>query len=136
MHSCKISEGTFIMQRNITYCCYDTCTSTFAYFGTMKSRERPPPYPGLCCLEDLPQPVQVQVHLGRRKIRLIECNAKCRYIKKWPVKGLCGRCFYLSEAPSPPMTSYPPPLHTVLYTAYVLIHIGKWESLPEKRLEG
>ncbi len=31
--------------------------------------------------------------LYRRKIRLIECNAKCRYLKNWPVTGLCGRCF-------------------------------------------
>ncbi len=34
----------------------------------------------------------------RRKIRMIESNAKCRYIKNWPVKGL-RHVFYLSEAP-------------------------------------
>jgi hypothetical protein len=33
--------------------------------------------------------------LARRKIRLIEGNAKCRHIKNLPVKGLCVRC--LSE---------------------------------------
>jgi hypothetical protein len=33
--------------------------------------------------------------VSRRKIRLIEGNAKCRYKKNWPVKGLRGRC--LSE---------------------------------------
>jgi hypothetical protein len=27
-----------------------------------------------------------------RKIRLIESNAKCRYLKKITGKGLCGRC--------------------------------------------
>ncbi len=27
----------------------------------------------------------------RRKIRLTESHAKCCYLKKWPVKGLCGR---------------------------------------------
>jgi hypothetical protein len=27
----------------------------------------------------------------RRKIRLIEGNAKCRHLKNWPVNGLCGR---------------------------------------------
>ncbi len=32
--------------------------------------------------------------LTRRKIRLIESNAKCRYLKSWPVKGLCGRSFW------------------------------------------
>ncbi len=30
----------------------------------------------------------------RRKIWLIESNAKCRHLKKWPEKGLCSR--YLS----------------------------------------
>ncbi len=28
----------------------------------------------------------------RRKIRMIEGNAKCCYLKKWPVKELCGGC--------------------------------------------
>ncbi len=28
----------------------------------------------------------------RRKIRMIEGNAKCCNLKKWPVKELCGRC--------------------------------------------
>jgi hypothetical protein len=28
----------------------------------------------------------------RRKIRLIEINAKCRHLKKLFVKELCGRC--------------------------------------------
>ncbi len=36
--------------------------------------------------------------LGRRKVRLIECNAKCRYLKNLPAKGLytlytCVRVF-------------------------------------------
>jgi hypothetical protein len=52
---------------------------------------------------------------ARRKIRLIECNAKFRYIKKFTCKGTLRQVFYLSEAPSPPLTSYspPPPSHTV-----------------------
>ncbi len=29
----------------------------------------------------------------RRKIILIECNDKCRYLNKLTCKGLCGRCF-------------------------------------------
>jgi hypothetical protein len=45
--------------------------------------------------------------------RLIECNAKCRYLKKLTCKGTLRHVFYLSEAPSPPMTPYSPPLHTV-----------------------
>ncbi len=28
----------------------------------------------------------------RRQIRLREVNAKCRHLKKLPVKGLSGRC--------------------------------------------
>ncbi len=53
--------------------------------------------------------------LNRRKIRLAESNAKCRYLKKIYIKKLTLRqVFNLSEAPSPPMTPYsPPPLHTV-----------------------
>ncbi len=37
--------------------------------------------------------------LQRRKIRLIESNAKCRHVRNLPVKGLCGRC--LSVCPLP-----------------------------------
>ncbi len=48
-------------------------------------------------------------HVQHRKIRLIECNAKRRYLKKWPAKGTFLRqVFYLSEAPFPPMTPYSP----------------------------
>ncbi len=36
------------------------------------------------------------------KIRLIENNAKCRYLKKLTSKGTLRQVFYLSEAPSPP----------------------------------
>jgi hypothetical protein len=32
----------------------------------------------------------------RRKIRLIEGNAKCRHLKKLTVQGLCGRCLSVS----------------------------------------
>ncbi len=45
----------------------------------------------------------------RRKIKPIECNAKC-------VKGLYGRCFICLSPPSPPMTPYSPP-----YTLYTCI---------------
>ncbi len=54
------------------------------------------------------------------------------------VKGICGRCFYLSEGPSPPMTPYPPPPNTLYMTVYcVLIQTGKGEgggNEPERRL--
>jgi hypothetical protein len=52
----------------------------------------------------------------RRKIRMIERNAK------WPVKGLCGRCFIRLRPPTLPMTPFSTPLthcirvHTIKYT--------------------
>jgi hypothetical protein len=38
--------------------------------------------------------------VSRRKIRLIESNAKCRYLKKFTCKGTLRQVFCLSEAPS------------------------------------
>ncbi len=49
----------------------------------------------------------------RRKMRLIESYAKCRNLKKLTCKGTLRQMFYLSETPSPPMTS-------LLHTVYVL----------------
>ncbi len=65
--------------------------------------------------------------LRRRHIRPIESNAKCRYLKKLTCKGTLRPVFYLSQAPSPPMTPYSPlPLHTVRIRVYnILIHTGK-----------
>ncbi len=40
----------------------------------------------------------------------IDTKAKCRHLKNWHVKGLCGRC-YLSEVPLSPYT---------LYSVYIL----------------
>jgi hypothetical protein len=57
---------------------------------------------------------------NHREIRLIECNAKCRYLKRLTCRGTLRQVFYLSETPTPPMTPYsPPPLHTIyVYTVY------------------
>jgi hypothetical protein len=44
----------------------------------------------------------------RRKIRLIESNVKCRYLKKLTCEGTLRQVFYLSQAPKPSMN--PPPL--------------------------
>jgi hypothetical protein len=63
-------------------------------------------------------------HDMRRKIRLIECNAKCRYLKKLTCKGTLRQVFYLSEAPSPPMTPYSPLIHCIRVYS-ILIHTGK-----------
>ncbi len=39
-----------------------------------------------------------------RKIRMKESNEKYRNLKKLTCKGTLRQVFYLSEAPSPPMT--------------------------------
>jgi hypothetical protein len=62
--------------------------------------------------------------LARRKIRLIESNAKCCHLKKLICKGTLQRDFaavvYLSEAQNP--VQPPPPLQSVyVYT----VHTGK-----------
>jgi hypothetical protein len=57
-----------------------------------------------------------------RKIRLIECNAKCRYLKKLTGKGTLRQVFYLSEAPSPPITPYFLPLTYCLLYVYCYSH--------------
>jgi hypothetical protein len=44
-----------------------------------------------------------------RYIRLIECNAKCHYLKKLTCKGTLRQVFYLSEAFSPTVTLYTHP---------------------------
>jgi len=39
----------------------------------------------------------------RRKIRLIDNNAKCRHLTKFTCKGTLRHVFYLSEVPSSPI---------------------------------
>ncbi len=47
------------------------------------------------------QPQMAAIHSSeRRKIRLIESNAKCRYLKKLNCKGPLRQGVHLSEAPS------------------------------------
>ncbi len=73
-----------------------------------------------CTVSIRPQRIMYYtVRIYRRKIRLIESNAKWCYLKQLTVKGLCGRCFIFWG----PLLSYdprlhtpPPPLHTLLYT--------------------
>jgi hypothetical protein len=48
---------------------------------------------------------------SRRKIRLIEFNAKCRHLKKLTLKWLCGRC----------LSVWGPEPHTTPYTLYMCI---------------
>jgi hypothetical protein len=69
---------------------------------------------------------------NRRKIRLIEGDAKCLHLKNLPVNGLCGRCLSI-WGPEPPF-----PLRNVQYTWILYsIHTGKGGGRvePERRLE-
>jgi hypothetical protein len=62
--------------------------------------------------------------IHRRKIRLIEGNAKCRHLKKLTCKGTLRQVFICLR----PRTPYPTPLHTVyVYMYSILIHTGKGE---------
>jgi hypothetical protein len=63
--------------------------------------------------------------LLRRKIRLTESNAKCRYLR--PVKILCGRCFICLRPP------YSPPLTHCICVYSILIHTGKGEGGANQR---
>ncbi len=62
------------------------------------------------------------LYVMRRKIRLIECNAKCRYLKKSTCKVTLRQVFYLSEVSSPPLTPYSPPLTHCIRVYSILIH--------------
>jgi hypothetical protein len=74
--------------------------------------------------------------MNRRKIRLIECNAKCRYLKKLTCTGILGQVFYLSE----PLLSYGPVLPPyTLYTCIqysMLIHTGKEGEITKEKIRG
>ncbi len=68
---------------------------------------------------------EISAHLlAHRKIRLIESNAKCRYLKKLTLQQV----FYPSEAPSPPMTTYSPPPYTPYTCIAYLFTLGTGEE--------
>ncbi len=72
---------------------------------------------------------------GHRKIRLKESNAKC--LKKWPVKGLCGRCF-ICLRPPPLRWPHTPslPIHNVyLYTVHLFTQ-GRGGELTREKVSG
>jgi hypothetical protein len=71
-------------------------------------------------LPSAPSPLPPTIHplfslITTVKVILIESNAKSRYLKKLTCKGTLRQVFYLSEAPSRPMTGYSCPTYT-LYT--------------------
>ncbi len=72
--------------------------------------------------------------LPRRKIRLVEGNAKRRHKKNWPAKGLCGRC--LSVLGLEPHTLPPYTLYTCIQYTYSHGEGGGGRVEPERRREG
>ncbi len=50
----------------------------------------------------------------------LDSNAKCRYLKNWPVKGLCGSCFSVCG----PLPSYDPMRPP--YTLYTCLHTEQY----------
>jgi hypothetical protein len=70
----------------------------------------------------------------RRKITLIEYNAKCRYLKKLTCKGTSHQVFYLYEAPSPPVTPYSSPLTHCIRVYSILIPTGRGGELTREKV--
>ncbi len=69
--------------------------------------------------------IAVKERVARRKIRLIESNAKCRYLKIELVKGLCGRCFICLRPTPNPLTLLSPPLTHCIRVYSILFHTEK-----------
>ncbi len=59
----------------------------------------------------------------RRKIRLMQSNVKCRYLKKLTCKGNLRQVFYLSKAPTPYLPP-PPSLERLTANAEVATVLG------------
>ncbi len=76
---------------------------------------------------------------GQTKVGGIERSAKCRHLKKIPVKGLCATGVYLSEAQNP---IPPPPPHTHTLCRCIQYNLFTQEGgeggrvEPERRLKG
>ncbi len=64
---------------------------------------------------------------AHRLINYIDTKAKCRHLKKLTCKGDFAAGVYLCEAPSPPMTTYPLLLQTVMY-ACILVYLFTQEG--------
>jgi hypothetical protein len=123
------SNNKLLQATESLYLFLNVCSSISAYFlvflekhsgggggGDLKTKAQPGRLPASVSLSGDPSS---PLSWPRRKIRMIECNAKCRYLKKFTLR----RCFYLSEATSPPMTPYAPAPLThctvYLYAAYL-----------------
>jgi hypothetical protein len=64
----------------------------------------------------------------------MDTKAKCRHLKKLPVKGLWAGV-YLTETSSPPMTPYPPPYTLIRYTVYLSTQ-GRGGELHREKVRG
>jgi hypothetical protein len=83
---------------------------------------------------DDPDPNSFCDPLGHRLINYLDTKTKCRHLQKFRD---FAASFYLSEAPSPPMTPYPPPPVTHCMRVYsVRIHTGKGEGGKANQREG
>jgi hypothetical protein len=74
------------------------------------------------------------VSLTRRKIRLIESNDKCRYLKKLTCKWTLRQVLYQYEVLSPPMTLYSPTVY--VYTVYLFTHGRGGGVLTKEKVRG
>jgi hypothetical protein len=64
-------------------------------------------------------------YLARRKIRLIESNAKCPYLKKLTCKGILRQVFICLRPTPPSYDPMLPPLTHCIRVYSKLIHTGK-----------
>jgi hypothetical protein len=87
---------------------------------------------GIPCSETIHHGILESPHYDsyyRRKIRLIEGNAKCHHLKKFTCNGTL-RHVVISEAQNP---ISPPPLHTVyMYTIYLFTQAGVGGELNQR----
>ncbi len=79
-------------------------------------------------------PVRMNISIDRRKMRLIEGNAKCCHLKILTCKGTLRQVFIWLR----PRTPYPPPPAYTLFTyiLYTNSHREGGEGEPERRLDG
>ncbi len=128
------------LSRAVQYCNLQKCVSLQTY--SIKSIVHSKVRMCLFCLRSILFYKTAVCNLGlpladsapRRKIRLIEGNARCRHLKILTCKGTLRHVFICLR----PRTQYHPPLHTVyVYTYSILIRTGKGERVePERRGEG
>ncbi len=101
------------INHSIIYVCVTPCYS----------KDQNQLYSTFCRWRLLPKPTKSNFCIDRvyrRKIRLIEGNAKCRYLKKFTCKGTLRQVFIClrPRTPYPPYTQYT----CILYVQYTYSH--------------